>query len=238
VNKSRIEWTDYTINPVKGLCPMACDYCYARAMYKRFKWDGTIRFDWSVANDIAKIKEPSRIFWGSTIELFGSWIDPAWMRLILDYIKEYCPQHTHIFLTKQPQNLIQYSPFPDNVWIGFSANNPDMFINGLKYMTQIKSTVKFVSLEPLLDWNSFIGYNAWELLNWVIIGAKSPYSIKTFPKWEWIENIINDCDKNNTPVFLKNNLRLPKYNCEGAMPFYKKHPTGTMELRQEFPHTS
>jgi protein gp37 len=130
---------------------MACDYCYARAMYKRFKWDEKIRFDWSVANDIAKIKEPSRIFWGSTIELFGKWIDPAWMRLIFDYIKEYCPQHTHIFLTKQPQNLIQYSPFPENVWVGYSATNPDMFINGLKYMSQIKATVKFVSLEPLLD---------------------------------------------------------------------------------------
>lgn len=34
--KSKIEWTDYSINPIKGLCPVACkdnqgkSYCYAR----------------------------------------------------------------------------------------------------------------------------------------------------------------------------------------------------------------
>ena len=48
MNKTKIEWTDYTINPVKGLCPMACSYCYARAMYKRFRWNPEIRYDdWS-----------------------------------------------------------------------------------------------------------------------------------------------------------------------------------------------
>ncbi len=37
MNHTKIEWCDYTINPVKGLCPMACkdnqdkEYCYARA---------------------------------------------------------------------------------------------------------------------------------------------------------------------------------------------------------------
>ena len=43
MNKTKRPWTDYTLNPVKGLCPMACPYCYARAMYKRFKWNPKIR---------------------------------------------------------------------------------------------------------------------------------------------------------------------------------------------------
>lgn len=30
MQKTKIPWADYTINPVKGLCPMACSYCYAR----------------------------------------------------------------------------------------------------------------------------------------------------------------------------------------------------------------
>ncbi len=45
MNKTKIPWCDYTINPVKGLCPMACEYCYARKMYKRFKWNPVIRYD-------------------------------------------------------------------------------------------------------------------------------------------------------------------------------------------------
>ena len=53
MSKSRIEWLrdpitgkqGFSINPVKGLCPVACkdndgkEYCYARRMYKRFKWN-------------------------------------------------------------------------------------------------------------------------------------------------------------------------------------------------------
>jgi len=238
MGKSKIEWLKhpdgsqgYSINPVKGLCPVACDYCYARAMYKRFKWDETIRFDWSVVNDLAKIKKPSRIFWGSTIELFGKWIDPSWMRLILDYIKDYCPQHTHIFLTKQPQNLIKYSPFLNNCWVGVSATNQDMYDSAVYHLNRIDTKVKFISLEPLL---SKIHLPNYKDVDWIIIGSQAPFSIKTFPKWEWIKEIIEACDKTNTPVFLKNNLRLPKYSCEGALPFYKK-VGGTMKLRQDIP---
>ena len=45
MNKTKIPWCDYTANPVKGLCPMACSYCYARRLYKRFGWDETVRID-------------------------------------------------------------------------------------------------------------------------------------------------------------------------------------------------
>lgn len=48
MNKTKIPWCDYTINPVKGICPMHCkdnlgkEYCYAarpNGLYKRFKWN-------------------------------------------------------------------------------------------------------------------------------------------------------------------------------------------------------
>ncbi|KKK64868.1 hypothetical protein LCGC14_2979890, partial [marine sediment metagenome] len=73
--KTKIEWTDHSINPVKGYCPEACYYCYARAMYDRFGWDKTVRFEPEVLLSLQKIKVPSRIFVGSTMELFGEWIE-------------------------------------------------------------------------------------------------------------------------------------------------------------------
>lgn len=36
MNKSKIEWCDYTWNPVSG-CYYMCDYCYARRIAERFK---------------------------------------------------------------------------------------------------------------------------------------------------------------------------------------------------------
>lgn len=72
-------------------------------------------------------------------------------------------------------------------------------------------------------------------ISWVIIGRCTPVSENTFPKWEWVKEIIDAADKANVPVFLKDNLGLPRLSCEGSPPYYKKHSSGTMELRQEFP---
>jgi len=239
MQKTKIEWCDYTINPVKGLCPMACSYCYARAMYKRFRWDGTIRLDASAIHGIHSIKTPSRIFVGSTMELFGEWIPEEYYDYIWGMVKAK-PQHTFIFLTKQPQNLSKWE-FPDNCWVGVSATDKMQFLSGIYHLINLEASIKFVSFEPLLETMSGGLYPIEEHLqnggiNWAIIGAQSPYSMKTFPKWEWVKEIIESCDKAKIPVFLKENLGLPKYSCEGATPYYKKLPSGTMGLRQEMPY--
>ena len=36
MNKSKIEWCDYTWNPITG-CLHDCEYCYARTITRRFK---------------------------------------------------------------------------------------------------------------------------------------------------------------------------------------------------------
>ena len=83
--KTKTEWCDYVINPIKGLCPVDCkdnqgkSYCYARRMYKRFKWNPEIRF---VKERLIMPSIPSRFFIGSTMELFGDWIKDEWMEEI------------------------------------------------------------------------------------------------------------------------------------------------------------
>ena len=223
MNKTQIEWTNYTINPVKGMCPVACPYCYARAMYKRFKWNPEIRFDWSVANDLSKMKAGSRVFWGSTIELFGDWVDPEWMRLIFEAVKRHS-NLTHIFLTKQPQNLIKFNPFPENCYVGVSATNHEQYKNAILLADTYEAKVKFISFEPLLEMPVLhpVHFLA-EGIKWVIIGAQTkPYKP---PKIEWVQEIVEACDKAGIPVFLKDNLASLIYEHDG---FEGK-------LRQEMP---
>lgn len=204
--------------------------CYARKMYERFHWDENIRFDWSVYNDLPKIKKPSRIFWGSTMELFGEWVDPEWMRLIFEAVKHYS-QHTHIFLTKRPENLQKYSPFPENAWIGVSATNHAPFLHGMEYLRDIKASVRFISIEPLSGHiNASLAFmQSGFIPDWLIIGRQTPIRMATTPKIEWITEIIEEADKNNISVFLKNNLDtlLPE-----QVPLFRKNQ---YELRQEFP---
>ncbi len=213
MNRTKIEWCDYTINPVKGLCPMACSYCYARAMYKRFKWNPEIRYERPLMYiEPFNIKTPSRIFVGSTIELFGDWIKREWLEHIFEMVRYY-KQHTFIFLTKQPQNLPKWSPFPENCWVGITAIDATMFYDGMAELNKIKATVKFVSFEPLLDQINGGECEAERLdllefvgISWVIIGQKKPVSTKTRPKSEWIGEIIESSDKAGIPVFIKDNI--------------------------------
>jgi len=234
VQKSKIEWTDYTINPVKGLCPMACSYCYARAMYKRFKWAERLEFQYAhFRKELESVKKPSKIFVGSTMELFGDWIQPHWIQLILEVTTMH-PQHTFIFLTKQPQNLIQWSPFPSNVWVGVSATNKLQFLTACHHLSDVKASVKFLSFEPLLESvesSSPIGKHLWNGgVNWVIVGRQTPLSAKTMPHIIDIQKIIHGANEIPIPVFLKNNL-------SGLLPFaqYGEPWKDVYKLRQEFP---
>ncbi len=208
MNKTRIEWCDYTINPVKGLCPMACPYCYARRIYKRFKWNLEIIYKpnwWWDLVEIEKKEKPARIFMGSTIELFGDWIKPEWMEEIFQIIRDY-ENHTFIFLTKQPQNLIKWSPFPDNCWVGVSVTTRVQFLPAIYGLTDVQCNKRFLSIEPMLEnvlpqvlpaeWD--------DAIDWLILGSRTQ-PVKHPPR-EWVDEIIDACDEVKIPVFIKDPL--------------------------------
>lgn len=209
--KTKIEWCDYSINPVKGLCPMACSYCYARRMYKRFKWNPEIRYDEDadLSREVGHRKFPpnSKVFVGSTMELFGSWIKDKWLsEIFYDCWSRYLDV-TFLFLTKQPQNLSKWSPFPDNCWVGVTATDIKMYDLALFYLNNIRAKVKYISLEPLLGSVKPDVLDAMpHILNWVIIGQQTPVKSSTRPKPEWIQEIIDATDKAGIPVFVKNNI--------------------------------
>lgn len=227
MGRTKIDWADYTINPVKGLCPMACPYCYARRMYKRFHWDETIRYSPIVA-EVDAIKKPSRIFVGSTMELFGDWVQAPWLSAAFETCRQYT-QHTFIFLTKQPQNLPK--EWPDNCWVGVSVCNDNMLDVAVDKLEDIQAKTKFISFEPLLERLTLsLDYAFYYSgISWTIIGQQTPPSAKTSPKIEWVREIVEAADKAGVPVFLKNNLAVGVIDTSMDWAFSK---TG---YRQEFP---
>ena len=175
MNRTTIEWTDYTLNPVKGKCPMACDYCYARKIYDRFKWNPEVRYDPMVLNDIRRklhFNKGYKIFVGSTMELFNpAWIKYWWIQEIIAFCAKF-PQHTFQFLTKCPEYLDRLSPFTENCWVGGTATNTRTALETCLKLGDIQATVKFLSIEPFLNSINLPP----ELLKtcgigWLIIGA-------------------------------------------------------------------
>lgn len=250
----------YTWNPITG-CLNGCPYCYARKLangrlrsrylantniarsgypipknlnelpmdeddpfYPRF-WEGRLE-------DPLWIKKPCGIFVCDMGELFGDWIPIQWQRLIFWTIKS-CPQHRFYLLTKQPQNLIKWSPFPDNCWVGVTATDVQSYREARRYLKHIEAKVKYISFEPLLEHIpvSMIGLKYDATVDWVIIGAQTkPYKP---PEIEWVREISEACDKAGIPVFLKDNLykliiSTPLEQCTG---FWVEG----FKLRQEMP---
>jgi len=188
------------------------------------------------------VTKPKGIFVCDMSDLFGMGIPEEWTRRVLEVIKRN-PQHRFYLLTKQPQNLAKFSPFPDHCYVGVTATDRLSFNMAIHELLKVEAKVKYISFEPLL-------FNPFEpppsipklddkdillsTIKWVIIGAQTnPYKP---PKIEWVREIIEACDKAGIPVFLKNNLGWPRLSDAGAMPFYKRLPSGTMELRQEMPN--
>ena len=233
MNKTKIEWCDYTWNPVTG-CLNNCSYCYARKIAERFRGSKAFPNGFEPTFYPKRLREPyalqkpSKIFVCSMGELFGEWIvdrkgatplpEHFAPQLILEQVlgvAQSNPQHTFIFLTKCPQNLSRWNPWPDNAWVGVSATNADQFLEAICGLVMVKAKVRFISFEPLLEFIPVIGVV--NFLDWLIIGAQTqPYRP---PRLEWVLEIVEAADRAGIPVFLKDNIK----------------PLMGDNLRQEFP---
>ena len=174
--------------------------------------------------ELRAIKKPSRIFWGSTFELFHDSIPDLWRKDIFAMVGQF-PQHTHIFLTKRPQNLLRWSPFSGNCWVGVSVTDREAAHITNFYLPKVEARVKFISFEPLLDDVMRYLYmrNLIEACNWLIIGAQTHPNRQ--PAEKWVAEIIDVADEARIPIFVKNNLK--------ALP---SNAFKDGKMRQEFPN--
>ena len=232
--KKSIGWADYTVNPVRGKCPVGCSYCYAERMRQRFHRDAELTYHDEVFDQLPK--KPSRIFVGSTIDLFH-FQTINYLPRIMEHVTAN-PQHTFIFLTKCPQNLPH--EWPANCWVGVSATDTGTFISATNNLILIDAKLKFLSFEPLLNRIQIPSHHLmlYAGIDWVIIGAQTPFSKKTAPKIEWVKEIVEAADKAGVPVFLKENLK-PLFKIEKddfEVPNWAGSGIyGSTMLRQEFP---
>lgn len=238
MNKTKIEYVDYTWNPVTG-CLHDCDYCYARRIVNRFKAkenltyiDGikpkhlsTIPYPYGFLPTFhpqrldapKKLKKSSRILVVSMGDLFGEFIPDKWINKVLEVVKE-CSQHTFLFLTKNPNRYYSFK-FPNNAWIGASAvNRPDEKARPMEegfIVTNAHTVADTMSFfeRSFLSIEPLLNDVSLDIdisfIDWIIVGAQTgPGAIK--PKREWVENLIDIARACNVPIFLKDNLNWPE----------------------------
>jgi len=201
--KTKIEWTNYSWNPITG-CLHNCWYCYAKKLFIRFHRSFEPIFHPERLKEPWKLKKPSKIFVCSVADLFASWTPREWTAQVFDSML-WCPtKHTFQMLTKNPEriNLGEIRPkYPSNLWFGATVSTQEECWR-IDALRQVDGN-RFVSFEPLLGEIEPDLHN----IDWVIIG-KLTGSKKVKLKPEWLTSILDEAHREQIPIFEKNNLGL------------------------------
>lgn len=155
-------------------------------------------------NTLDKLKMGNNVFVGAMADIFGEWVPDEWIREVLEICFEK-PQHNYLFLTKNPERYERIDstwelPADKNFWWGTTLTTPD----DKCFISNAHNT--FWSIEPI-----HASFRLWERdefsPNWIIIGAETGRRRgKVIPQREWIEDIVEWCDRYATPVFMKDSL--------------------------------
>ena len=155
--------------------------------------------------------KPSKIFVSSMGDLFGEWVPDSWVETVFE-AAEKAPQHTYLFLTKNPSRYLEMAlahklPDRENFWYGttiVAPENPFFFARGYKTFLSIEPMLEPFPREPESGMNPFYMTS----IGWVIIGAMTgPGSKRQQPERQWVENVVNAAADARIPVFMKGSLR-------------------------------
>ena len=185
VQKSAIEWTDVTWNPVTGCTKIGpgCENCYAHRFAER--WRGIEGhpyeqgFDlrlWPVRlNQPLHWKKPRMIFVNSMSDLFHKNVGRLFIDAVFDTM-EAADWHIYQILTKRSSPMRNYirrryseGEVPQHIWLGVSVENASKK-NRVAHLQQVNTDARFISFEPLLG---PIGYIDLTGVAWVIVGGES-----------------------------------------------------------------
>lgn len=106
-DRSRIEWTDRTWNPVTGCTKLSpgCDHCYAEAIAHRFAGSAAFPRGFAVTLHPDRLdaprrwRTPCRVFVNSMSDLFHSQVPDGFLAQVFAVMVA-TPWHTYQVLTK------------------------------------------------------------------------------------------------------------------------------------------
>jgi protein gp37 len=224
--RTGIEWTDATWNPVTGCTRVSpgCDNCYAATLASRLLKDIYLARDPVVDSDLARRdpfavrlwperleeplrwREPRQVFVNSMSDLFHRDVPEGYVRQIFQVMTR-APWHVYQVLTKRParaRRFVQRNPdlfddgvLPDHIWIGTSVEDQAVAYR-IHQLRDIPARVRFLSCEPLIGPLDFDPAG----IHWVIVGGES--GIRRRPiHADWVRAIRDRCVEAGVPFFFK-----------------------------------
>lgn len=213
-DKSAIEWTDATWNPVTGCTKITrgCDYCYAERFAER--WRGTLGHPYEQGFDLrlwpSRLDQPSRwrkprmIFVNSMSDLFHKDVGRRFIDQVFETM-ETVDRHIYQILTKRSSLMRNYlrhryvgGTAPSHIWCGVSVEDRAASAR-IRHLQMAPAAIRFLSMEPLIGPVTDIDL---EGIAWVIVGGESgPQARPMRP--EWVCDIRDSCERAQVPFFFK-----------------------------------
>ncbi|MCL6444602.1 MAG: phage Gp37/Gp68 family protein [Alicyclobacillus sp.] len=177
-DKSRIEWTEATWNPIHGCSKVSagCTNCYAETLSHRLGWT-TKPWNAAYAEENVQLhperldqplrwKRPRKIFVNSMSDLFHEEVPHDFLEQVF-CIMQQARQHTFQILTKRPARMKEFIDWCQrrsyfgsntgdrwaplkNVWLGVSVENQEAANERIPLLLETPAAVRFLSCEPLL----------------------------------------------------------------------------------------
>jgi protein gp37 len=213
-DKTAIEWTNSTWNPVTGCTKISpgCDRCYAERFAERFRgvsghpfengFDLTLRPE-RLAQPLSWQKS-RMIFVNSMSDLFHKDVPLTFVEQVFETMER---AHWHVFqvLTKRSSRLrnfvnARYSKkkSPEHIWLGVSIEDGQR-LSRLKHIQDTSASVRFLSIEPLIGQ---IGQVDLSGIHWVIAGGESGPGARPLDPM-WVREIRDQCIAAKVPFFFK-----------------------------------
>jgi len=214
-DKSKIEWTDATWNPVRGCSKVSpgCHHCYAETFAERFRGVKGHPFEFGFdlrlvpekLSDPARWGRPRMVFVNSMSDLFHDDVPDDYIEAVCDVMLT-VNWHTYQVLTKRSKRLqqllnnkLRVAAQAQHIWWGVSVENRK---HGLPRIDDLRNTpahVRFLSVEPLIE---YLGAINLEGIRWVIVGGESGPGARPL-KPEWVKSICGQCAANDVAFFFK-----------------------------------
>lgn len=208
--KSKIEWTESTWNPISGCTKISkgCENCYAERMAYRLQAMGTkgyengfeVTLHPEALNKPLKLRKPQMIFVNSMSDIFHDSVPDEYILDIFSVMNK-ASWHTFQVLTKRPKRLELLNKkleWTNNIWMGVTVESNE-YVSRVDYLRQCDAKIKFLSIEPLIDSVDKLNYAN---IDWVIVGGESGYGARPI-KEEWVLDVMHKCNKQNIPFFFK-----------------------------------
>jgi protein gp37 len=209
-DKSAIEWTDATWNPVTGCQQVSpgCDHCYALTFAERFRdvpnhpyKQGFDLMLWPERLELPlKWKKPRMIFTNSMSDLFHKDIPDEYIHRVFGVMAQ---ANWHIFqvLTKRSARLARIASslrWTPNIWIGVSIET-DQYSWRANHLRQVPASIRFISAEPLLGPLTNLNLDG---IHWLISGGESGFGHRPCDP-EWVRGLRDRCQAEGVAFFHK-----------------------------------